>query len=260
MLAVIEQLETFLCWSAIAAYLILIVKLFKIGLNLRYRFFVIYLISNVVGLVCLQLFSWPGKQYFHFWVIFQTVNWTLAAMMVIELMTLILSEYPGLRITGKACLSGSIVLAMLASVATLGIDFPTEVFSQKAIAIAAVVHRVILFNLVIFQFLMLIGLSWFPIRLSSNLKIHSGLLFGLLLCEGLANLFRNREGGQWNVALTGGLFLVTILALTTWSLKMSVEGELRGSTRPSLVPSGRERMLLLQMRAIDEALLRSLRK
>ena len=260
MIGSIPQLETSLIWVLIVLYSSLAFKVMRDGLDTRYRFFSLYLMSNGIGLLLTQIVVWPRSQYFQFWLLFQTVNWLLAAMMVIELLQLILSEYPGLRTTGKVILVAAISIALVLSIASLGIDFPTDVFSQRTIAIAAVVHRAILFNLVIFLLVILTGLSWFPIQLNKNLKLHALLLFSVFFCEGFANLLRNRIGAQLNAVLTVSLFLFTIVVLTTWLLKLSKAGEQLPSTTSSKVLSGKEQLLLLQMRALDQALQKSLRK
>ena len=255
-----SQLGTVLIWVSIVLYALMAAKLIKDRLDTKYRFFLFYLISNVIGLLLTQAVPWPREEYFQFWILFQTVNWVLAALMVIELLHLMLAEYPGLRKTGKVLLLSAISFALVLSIATLGIDFPADVFSQRTVAIAAVVHRAILFNLVIFLFVILVGLSWFPIQLSNNLKIHASLMFLVFFFEGLANLLRNQVGAQLTEILTVCLFVFTIVVLTVWLLKMSVDGELINSTSGSRVLSGKEQMLLLQMRALDQALQRSLRK
>ena len=103
-------------------------RLFHLGLNKTYRFFLASMAIGLLRSLALFPFSPRSQPYYQIWVWTQPILWLFQVLVVFELYALVLRQYRGLYTVGRVFLFGAIAASALFSALTV---LPTRVASPS---------------------------------------------------------------------------------------------------------------------------------
>ncbi len=201
------------------------------------------------------------QAYAKTWVHTEPALWLFYICIVLELYSLVLTNYKGLQTVGRWVFLIAITLAVSISAASV---IPTwsnpEETASRLIFYYALISRGIMFSLVLFILLILFFLSWYPISLSRNLVIHAVVCTVFLISASMSYLVRNVQGARVTHAVNVANLVITICCWAAWMLLLTRKGEgTRMIVRREWTPE-EEKRLVDQLTAINSSLLKAIRK
>ena len=262
----IAALVSFFQFVTLLGSALTVIKLFTTGLYRRYRIFFSYFIVRVPYAASVLWLSQkkgpPGHAgvnsdaFFFFFILTEPILMLLYILVVIELYGLVLERYKGLYTLGRWAMYASIVIAVLVSLLTLlpKIAASTPEPSKKLYyEIGA--ERGIDLALVIFILLIVLFLGRYPVPLSRNVVVHTGIYAVFFLSDTLVLLLRTVFGwtatDRFNLCFT---ILAAACSMAWWWL-LSAKGEEVQVNSPQLRPQSEER-ILQQLDALNATLLK----
>jgi hypothetical protein len=240
-------------------------RLYCQSLHRRYRILFAFLCFHVIRSIVLLAFNtwWrphPHNAYAWAWVVTEPLVWLFYILVVLELCSLVLQNYRGLQTVGRWLFLIAMTLAVLTS--TLSV-LPTLHNPNEPVSLIfyfLLIDRAIMFSLVLFIFLILFFLSWYPIMLSRNLVIHAGVCTVFLISATMGFLVRNVQGTAVNHAVNIAHLVLTSICWGGWMLLLTRKGEAAKMVVRREFTADDEKRLLDQLTAINSSLLRSTRK
>jgi hypothetical protein len=238
---------------------LVVIKLYSSGLYRRYRIFFAYFIFRLPYLT----FSWiryhqgPGSRaYLDLFLYTEPVVMLFYILVVLELYRLVLERYEGLYTLGRWAMYLAIVVSVSISVLTLLPKItPSTPEPSKNLFREIAVERGVDLSLVLFILLIVLFLGRFPVPLSRNVIVHTGIYAVFFLSNTLALLLRTlftvTIGPALNVTVVG----VAAACSIVWWLLLSAQGEAVHAGMPHLGP-GSEEHVLRQLDALNATLLK----
>jgi len=238
---------------------LVVIKLYSSGLYRRYRVFFLYFILRVPYLS----FSWvryhqgsSTRAYLDLFLYTEPVVMLFYILVVLELYRLVLERYKGLYTMGRWAMYLAIAISVAISVLTLLPKItPSTPEPSKNLFREIAVERGVDLSLVLFILLIVLFLGRFPVPLSRNVIVHTGIYSVFFLSNTLALLLRTlftvSVGSALNVTFAG----VTAAAFLAWWLLLSARGEAVHASMPHLGP-GSEEHVLHQLDALNATLLK----
>ena len=194
------------------------------------------------------------------WIVTEPMLWFFYILLVLELYSLILEAHKGLYTIGRYALWCALTLAVLSSGASLLPPYAGAFYPSRIMGFYLLTERGLLFSLVIFLLLILGFLSRYPVSLSRNVLIHSGVYSIFFLAGSTTFLIRTLLGYEVarpvNTALTG----IAAACTLAWATLLSRQGEaVRRTVRATWDPE-EEGRLIGQLSSLNTTLLRVARK
>jgi hypothetical protein len=247
-----------------------VIKLFTTGLYRRYRIFFSYFVIRVPYAASVLFFSQKkgpsnhaglsSDAFFLFFIYTEPILMLFYILVVIELYGLVLERYKGLYTLGRWAMYASILIAVVVSLLTM---LPKIAAStpepSKRLFYEMGAERGIDLALVIFILLIVLFLSHYPVPLSRNVVVHTGIYAVFFLSDTLVLLLRTVFG--WT-ASDGINLCITMLASAcsiAWWLLLSAKGEAIQINAPQLRPDDEER-ILQQLDSLNATLLKVSKK
>jgi hypothetical protein len=239
---------------------VLAARFFQLGLARTYRFFVAYLLFNVIRGVLSWSFSLDSVAYRNIWRVTQSFIWILYVLVVLELCSLVFKEYRGIQKLGRWAIYGSLALSVCLSTITL---VPTWLHSKDpafSLQRFLMVERGIDFGMVLLLLLILGFLILFPIQLSRNVIIHSVLYSVFFMSGSMVALLVNVVGYTISHTVSACWMAVSLACLIAWITLITRAGEVKMmAIRKPLVTASEDR-LIEQLANINATLLRASKK
>lgn len=251
----------FWCLS-IAGFGLMLCRLYFGGLIGTYRYLAVFAgIQLVQSTVLLGLYSFGLKKFYGYvYLGTSPLVWLTYILVVLELYNVVLQRYEGLATVSRKVLRVVFVLAILASVVTLIPEAHETVRKYTGLATVSMVERGVVSSLVFFLLMIGAFLLWFPVQLSRNAIVHTGLCCLFFLNTGASFFFRDVSGMDSTRAVSTAMLGVGTLCLFLWAALLQFSGEqMQVTSRPAFVRRDEER-LMQQLNSVNAALLRSSRK
>lgn len=242
---------------SLLASALLAIKLFHTGLWRKYRVFFWFCCVRVADSLWPLFFSGTGSlNYLHVWMLTQPILWLFHILLVAELYRLILEGHPGIYSIGRWAMYGAVAIAVCISVLTLLPHFTPKTTQQsKYLRLEFSTDRGIDFALAIFLLLILLFLSRFPIKLSRNVLVHSGVYTVYFFINSLAVFLRTLFGITASASTSLLLMAGSCVCLVAWLVLLNPRGEQVQTNFPA-ISSQREKNALRQLAALNATLLR----
>jgi hypothetical protein len=257
------SLSTLNAWLKIASVValgILLLKLYWTGLFRIYRYFVAYVMVELVRGLVMSSMNSRTNLYAEVYFITQPLIWFFFIMVIMELFSLVLRNHKGIETLGRRALLGALVLSAVIAASTLVMNLQMDSPDYRFLNDFLVLERLIMSSLLLFVILLTAFLSYFPVTLNRNILVHASIFGFYFLARGTVLVFRNVLGpavvNQLNPwANAGGL-----LCLLGWIILLTRSGEQRAAKAGARRSAGDEERVLAQLEAINSTLLRSARK
>ena len=242
----------------VASAALLCARLCYSGLHRRYPAFFLYLIFFTMQNGAFAFLGPASGAYQKVWVLTQPLEWFLYAWVVLELFSLVLQDYQGLRTVGRWLLIAAVTVALLASGFSLMV--PSHSTPQgHLMAYYYVAERAVYFSLAVFLTTILVLLTRYPITLNRNTVVHSVVFSVYFLSNTVVFLVLSTRGLPAIQMASYAIQAVNLAALGTWLAMLNAAGEQRPQKlRPAWLP-GREQELVSQLNNFNMALLRATR-
>lgn len=265
-------------WPSIAQYVelcvgfFLVVRLLSQHLHRVYRYFCVFLLADVSGILIWFFQKQTQHTRFHFdyripWLADQAFVWVFTLLTVYALLDAVLAGLPGILKLSRRVLNVSFGVAIV--VGLIGAIHEYTVAVSKApltgrlahvitaafVLDAAIASVALLVLISIFVFLL-----WFPVQLSRNLAIFSSgfvFYFALKVCLMLSVTLRSKElirlSGMSIAFLSAGVFAY-------WAIFISKLGENVPAKLSRAWHHREEQLLIGQLEALNASLLRAVRR
>ena len=178
----------------LATQIVLLLRLWALGVIRRYRFFSIYLAAQVSVTSVLLWVEIGTSAYGYTYALFVPVRGILAVLVVLELYSVILRDHTGIATLGRWVVSGGLAVAFTIAAISLFPDLsnPTEI--ELLVLYVNAFERALDSALLLFLMLITAFLIWFPVPLSRNSILHT-IIFGVYFSsQALLLLIRNLVG------------------------------------------------------------------
>jgi hypothetical protein len=218
--------------------------LLRSGLYKQYQALFWYMAFRIPNSLWPLWFAVNSNVYFVLWVVTTPIVLVFYILIVLELCRLILEKHKGLYSLGRLVMYGSTIVAVTVSILTLLPKFtPSIPQKSRYLGYGIALDRGVESTVLIFLALVLAFLSRYPMRLSRNVLVHTGLCIVFFLCSMTATLLRTVFGVVVNDEIN--LFLVAASAACTlvWGLLLTSHGEEVRTNLPSFGPEHEERVL-----------------
>lgn len=235
-------------------------RLYQLDLHRVYRFFFAYLAFAAAR--SLTLFLLPSgvssNTYGIVYFLTAPILWVFYVLVVLELYSLVLQNYAGIRSLGRWTLNGALVFSVAVSILTLIPSWGEE--SSRLLFWCFPVERGVVFSLVIFLMLILLFLSIYPVALCRNILVHCVVYTVFFLGLSMMILIRNVVGYEVTHLLSTVVLLMNLGCYAAWIFFLTRAGENRITMlRHNWTPDDEER-LIGQLNTINATLMRAARK
>jgi hypothetical protein len=239
------------------------VKLYSSGLYRRYRIFFIFFVFRIPYLTCFWIQSHHGQNSREYLILFlfsEPVVMLFYILVVMELYGLVLERYKGLYTLGRWAMYAAIVISATISVLMLLPKItPSTPEPSKYLFKEMAVERGVDSSLVLFILLIVMFLGRFPVPLSRNVVVHTGIYAVFFLANTLVLLLRTLFTVTAGEPVDLALVAITAACSVAWWLLLSAKGEEARVSMPHLGPGSEER-ILRQLDSLNATLLKVSRK
>lgn len=237
--------------------MLMVLKLYRTGLYRRYPIFFAFFIFRIPNSIWPLFLEVTSPVYQKVWVLTEPIEFGFYVLMVVELYKLVLEKYKGLYTLGRWALYVSLAISVsISAISLLPQIKPSAPQTSKIMFYVMATERGIQTALAIFIVLILCFLSFFPVKLSRNVRVHA-LVFSIFFLSHtfvllMRSLFGLRMGHEMNTILTG----ITAASVVAWLTLLRTAGE---DSRLEPAPFGppHESRLLAHLDSLNAALLRA---
>jgi hypothetical protein len=154
--------------------ILMVLKLYRTGLYRRYPVFFAFFIFRIPNSIWPLFLPRESFNYFYLWVCTDPVLLLFYVLVVVELYKTVLERYRGLYSLGRWVMYASVAISVLISALSLMPTITPETQQVSATLIYLLgIERGVDTALAIFIILMLGFLSFFPLKLSRNVRVHA---------------------------------------------------------------------------------------
>jgi hypothetical protein len=231
-------------------------NLWRTGLARKYKLFFIFFAADFIQSTLMLFVGYGTSAYAEIYFPTQAIKISFSALLLIEIYSLVLQDYPALARFGKATVGYLLLTAAILAAAGLLWKDPSSAGKQILLTRGLLVERTLNGTMVVFEILVALFLAWFPVRIRHNeLLIIAGLLISFLSRAAVAQLVNRFQGNHPVIALVNTVYLIIVTScLGLWLLGLRREGESRTailSRRWSLPQANR---LICQLEDINSSL------
>ena len=235
---------------------LMVLKLYRTGLYRPYPIFFAFFIFRIPNSIWPLFLDVSSNLYLHVWVLTGPIALGFYVLMVVELYRVVLEKYKGLYSLGRWALYASLAISLsISAISLLPRIKPNMPQSSKIMAYILATERGIDTALAIFIILILCFLSFFPVQLSRNVRMHA-LVFSIFFLSNtfvvlMRSLFGLRMADQVNTILLG----ITSASVVAWLTLLRTAGE-DSMRAPIRFSREYESRLLAHLDSLNAALLR----
>ncbi len=234
----------------------MVLKLYRIGLYRRYPIFFaffIFRIPNSIWPIFLPTNSYP---YFYLWVCTGPILLIFYVLVVVELYKSVLERYRGLYSLGRWAMYVSVAISVTISALSLLPQLKPEVPQRSRIMFYSLAaERGVDTALAIFIILILCFLSFFPLKLGRNVRVHALVFSVFFLSNTFVLLMKSNFGKKFSDGVNTALMCVVAASVVAWLTLLRSTGEDSRQAPAALGPEYESR-LLAQLDSINRALLK----
>lgn len=218
-------IERFIYFASPIAAGILLLRLWREDLIRRYRYFAFYLSWLVLEAVVPLIVSRNSDAYFLTYVAVETVAWAAQFLVILELFSLVVNQYPGIVRSGRRFIWFAFGLAVLGSIILGAVQQAPQDGQFPILQHYLFVSRAVAFTLLLFLLLILAFLLYFPIQLSRNVVSYTIGYSIYFASRALTRLAGNLLGPDQLLVLSLISVCVVLACLVFWILFLTRAGE-----------------------------------
>jgi hypothetical protein len=236
---------------------LMVLKLYRTGLYRRYPIFFAFFIFRIPNSIWPLFLAVSSPLYLKVWVLTEPIELGFYVLMVVELYKVVLEKYKGLYSLGRWALYFSLAISVTVSaISLLPRITPSLPQPSKIMFYGMATERGIHTGLAIFIILILCFLSFFPVKLSRNVRVHA-LVFSIFFLSStfmllMRSLFGLRMADELNTVLMG----ITAASVVAWLALLRTAGE-DSRSAPVLYGQEHESRLLAHLDSLNAVLLRA---
>jgi hypothetical protein len=254
---VAQIVERTLYYGSLLLTVVLLWKIWKEGLHVKYRFLALYLLWNAVGGFILLPIQRTTMTYFYVYCFARFVQWILDVLITLDLVSAITKRYAGIGTAARVAVTVCLCLATAAAVLTSMLDFSTAPATYPIISMFQLVDRTISFSVLAFLGLILVFLLWFPIRLSRNTVVYATGFMLVFAARFSTAILSNLLGYSPFVILSTLQLAVFTGVLVLWLVRLRSSNEHDDTVIGHRWNPKEERRLMAQLETVNESLLRT---
>jgi hypothetical protein len=236
---------------------LMVLKLYRTGLYRRYPILFAFFIFRIPNGIWPLFLAVSSPLYLKVWVLTEPIELGFYVLMVVELYKLVLEKYKGLYSLGRWALYFSLAISVsISAISLLPRIIPAMPQSSKIMFYMLATERGIHTGLAIFIILILCFLSFFPVKLSRNSRVHA-LVFSIFFLSGtfmllMRSLFGRHLADEVNTVMMG----IAAASIVAWLTLLRAAGEDTQSA-PAVYGPEEESRLLMHLDSLNAALLRA---
>jgi len=238
----------------------LALRLSVTGLHRSFPFFFSYLLYRLARGLALYYLPYKTDLYFWAWSMSAPLFWLVHILVVLEIYSKVLRNYPGIASLGRWVLTGALVVAIGVSGLSLSVDFSNAGEQFKWILLITVIERGVMSSLAIFLLMITMFLVWYPVPLSRNVVVHSMVCALFFLGATTSLLVRNVTGHQVTLFVNVALGTIDLACFVMWAVLLSRAGESNVVVLRHYWRAEQQQQLMDQLDAVNATLLRASRK
>jgi len=257
--ASLVQLDLVLRVISVLGSILVALKLYRTGLHTRYPVLFWFFLFRIPNSIWPFFLPTSSKLYFYFWIYTGPVALLFYVLMAAELYKAVFARYKGLSTVGRWGMYASVAISVTISALTFIPEFtPSTASHSKYVYYNLAFERGVDTALALFVILLLCFVSFLPLRLSRNVRVHA-LVFSIFFLSNtfvllMQMLFNATFKGPFNTAVS----CVTTASVIAWLTLLSKSGEEARQPVAATSPEHESR-LLAHLDALNSALLRSSR-
>ncbi len=248
-------------WTlTVPARALVLLRLYTLRLHNPYRAFFAYLVLSLLRTALLLPFSPQSKIYLDIYVFTQPAIWLFYILVVAELYSLVLKNYPGISSLWRWLFFAALGVAVVVSMLTV---LPNGVGDPKTIPVLhyyLLISRGILTTLAVFLPLLMALAAGFCIPLTRNLLTHCFIFTAYFFTNNIAYFYYQLGGKRTAYIATLLVLGIESVCLFCWVFLLSSTGEKRTTSLNLGRSPAHEKMLLGKLASFNESLLRVARK
>jgi len=219
------QLRVIISVLTVPAYFLVAWAFYRRDLWRAYLFFWICLIFEGAALAGTHLADGNIDKIMLIYTVAQPPLWLLYILMVIELFQKVFARFPGIARFAKWVIVGSMVLAFLFALASIGGDLSKGWSGRSMIFRYSVILRTISSALSVYMILIAAFLLWMPVPLPANTIRHSFLFFFYFFVTTSVYYVLNTSNARFVDIANLATGVLTLAALVSWYFVVQPEGE-----------------------------------
>jgi hypothetical protein len=234
---------------------LMVLKLYRTGLYRCYPIFFAYFIFRIPNSIWPLFLEITSPLYQKIWVLTSPIVLGFYVLMVVELYKLVLGKYKGLYSLGRWALYISLAISVtISAISLLPQIKPSWPQRSKIMFYMLATERGIQTGLALLIILIMCFLSFFPVKLSRNVRVHALVYSIFFLSNTLVLLMRSLFGLHLGNEMNTVLLCITTASLVAWLTLLRAAGE---DSQRAAVPLGpeHESRLLAHLDALNAALL-----
>lgn len=237
--------------------ILMVLKLYRTGLHRRYPVFFAFFIFRIPNSIWPIFLARESNNYFYLWVCTVPIVLIFYVLMVVELYKSVLERYRGLYSLGRWVMYASVAISVTISALSLMPTIKPEAKQASKIMIYVLAtERGVDTALAIFIILMLCFLSFFPLKLGRNVRVHALVFSVFFLSNTFVLLMRSNFGMKFDESVSTALLCVTAASVVAWLTMLRSAGEDSKQAPAALGPEYESR-LLAHLDSINSALLKA---
>ncbi len=237
-----------------------VIQLYRFDLHAVYPYFFAYLALRTLRSAALFIFLKPNTAaYGWIWVLTQPLVWIFYVLILLELYALVLRGYRGIYTLSRWLLALGLASGVAVSMASYWLAHPNGPEKSPVLQYYVMVERGVDSTLVIFLFVLIAFLVWYPVPLSRNVRRHAMVYSVFFLSTSAALLARHVFGAEVNHAVNTALLGISSLCTVLWCFVFSPRGEEVSEPLRLQAEAADGRRLVEQLGALNRSLSRSIR-
>jgi hypothetical protein len=238
--------------AEIAALAILCLRMWVVGLHRVYAYFFGYLVLELLQTLIPVIVPLESRLYRDLYVASQALIVGFYALVVLELYSNVLRDFPGIGGTARRYIKFTLVLAIVIALLPLGLEKTQATLTGYL----WFYERTVMLSLVFFVLLVGAFLVYYPVPLGRNVIVYL-MGYAVYFLTRVTTAFLANLGDVWNRQLSSIAMAVSLLCLIFWIIALSREVETtRVVVGHQWNPSDKQR-LRAQLDAINARLLRA---
>ncbi len=238
-----------------------VAKLYKLQLHRVYRVFWLYLaVRTARSALFYFLLADRPSAYSWAWLLTQPFMWAFYVLIVLELFSLVLQDFPGIYTFSRRVLAAGLVVGVALSAASLWLTSGPAPVKFPVLRFYTMIERGVDTSLVIFLLILAAFLSWYPVPLRRNALAHTIVYCVYFISSTAVLLIRDRVGPQVYAIVNTGVLAISSLCAIAWLFLFSRQGEVRKTSLRSSVRTGDAERAVEQLSALNRSLTRTGRR
>jgi len=156
----------------LAAVLVLLVRLFALGLFRIYRSLFFYLLTYTLQFFATAIFPITSAAYSYSYMVGESANVALSMLVVLELYRLALAGQPALAGFGRKTVAYAMALAAVVAAGGVMLDTIVPPGQSRFTHHFFTAERTLDFAILIFLLLISAFLTWFPVKVRRNIVLY----------------------------------------------------------------------------------------